>query len=132
MAMKSPLRLVREVCDDELASGVIERAHHRDFLGLSGRWHAQIRASPGPGAGEIGMRQSFALVGEQKDDVARLGLRLAQLEPQADAVDGVFVLTPFQRVARTAQAEPPHMGCIQSSSIISAFVHAPLAFGSEA
>jgi hypothetical protein len=30
------------------------------------------------------------------------------------------------------QKGPPHMGCIQSSSIISAFVHAPLAFGSEA
>ena len=53
------------------------------------------------------MGESFALVGEQKDDVASLGLRLAQFEPQADAVDGVFVLTPFQRVARTAKAEPP-------------------------
>ena len=34
-------------------------------------------------------------------------LRLAQFEPQAAAVDGVFVLTPFQGVARTAKAEPP-------------------------
>jgi hypothetical protein len=40
-----------------------------------------------------------------------------------------------QATARAADRlifRPPHMGCIQSSSIISAFVHAPLAFGSEA
>jgi hypothetical protein len=53
------------------------------------------------------MGESFALVGEQKDDVAGLGLRLAQFEPKADARDGVLVLTPFQRVARAAKAEPP-------------------------
>jgi hypothetical protein len=53
------------------------------------------------------MGESFALVGEQKDDVASPGLRLAQLEPQADAIDGVFVLTPFQGVARATKAKPP-------------------------
>ena len=90
--------------DDELAPGVVERAHHRDLLSLSGRRHAQIRAAPGPGAGEIGMGESFALVGEQKDDIAGLGLRLAQVEPQADAVDGVFVLTPFPFWRRTFES----------------------------
>jgi len=71
---------------------VVERTDHGDLP----RRHAQVRASLGPGVGKIGMGESFALVGEQKDDVAGLGLRLAQLEPQADGIDGVFVLTPFQ------------------------------------
>ena len=50
------------------------------------------------------MGESFALVGEQKDDIAGLGLRLAQVEPQADAVDGVFVLTPFPFWRRTFES----------------------------
>jgi hypothetical protein len=65
--------------DDELALCVVERAHHRDLLGLSGRRHAQIRAAPSPGASQIGMGESFALVGEQKDDVAGLGCALRRL-----------------------------------------------------
>jgi hypothetical protein len=93
--------------DDKLALCAIERADHGDLLGLSGRRHAQIRAALGPGAGEIGMGESFTLVGEQKDDVASLGLRLAQFEPQSNAIDGVFVLTPFQGVPRATEAKPP-------------------------
>jgi hypothetical protein len=86
--------------DDERSLGGVERADHGDLLGLPRRRRAQVGAPLGPGAGEVGMGESFALVGEQKHDVASLGLRLAQLEPQADAIDGVVVLTPFQGVAR--------------------------------
>jgi len=32
---------------------------------------------------------------------------LRSFEPQTDALDGVFVVTAFQRVARTAKAESP-------------------------
>jgi hypothetical protein len=52
------------------------------------------------------MGESFALVG-QKDDAASLGLRLAQFEPQPNAIDGVFVPTPFQGVPRATEAKPP-------------------------
>jgi hypothetical protein len=51
--------------------------------GLPRRRHAQVRATLGPGAGEIGMCQGLALIAEQEHDVAGLGLRLAQLEPRA-------------------------------------------------
>ena len=39
--------------------------------------------------GQIGMRQRLALVGEEEHDIAGLRLRLAQRQPEADAVDGV-------------------------------------------
>jgi hypothetical protein len=42
------------------------------------------------------MGQRLALVGEEKHDIAGLGLRLAQREPQAHAVDGVGVLAALQ------------------------------------
>ena len=63
--------------DDELALGPSERAHHGHLLGLPRRWHAQVRSTLGPRAGEIGMRQGLTLIGEQKHKVAGLGLRLA-------------------------------------------------------
>src|SRR5271165_5243079 len=90
---------------DEVASGVIERSHHRDLLGLAGRRHPQVGATLGPGSGEIGMRQRLALVGEEKHDVAGLRLRLAQRQPEADAIDGVGVLAALQGVARPTPAE---------------------------
>jgi hypothetical protein len=46
---------------DELARAVIERAHHRDLVGLARRRHAQIGAALGPGAAEIRCR-SFYLI----------------------------------------------------------------------
>src|SRR5580700_774732 len=63
---------------DEPASGVIERSHHRDLLGLTGRRNAQIGATLGPSSGQIGMGQGLALVDEEQHDVAGLRLRLAQ------------------------------------------------------
>jgi hypothetical protein len=44
------------------------------------------------------MRQRFALIGVKQHNIARFGLRFAQLLPQADAVDFSRVLAPFQRV----------------------------------
>jgi hypothetical protein len=66
--------------DDQLALGVIERAHHRDLLRLPWRWNPKVRALLGPGAREIGMRQRLALIGKQQHNVARLGLRLEQFQ----------------------------------------------------
>ena len=92
--MKSVLRLVRRG-DDQFAAEPIERAHHGDLLRLPGCRHAQVGAPLGPGAGEIRMRQRLALVGEQQNDIAGLGLRLAQFEPQADTIDLVAICRPF-------------------------------------
>ena len=102
--MKSVLRLVRLVCN-ELAGGVIERSHHRNLLGLSWRLHPQIGATLGPGSGQIRMGQRLALVGEQKQDITGLCLRLSQCQPEAHAVDGVGVLAALQGVSRSAPAE---------------------------
>ena len=52
---------------DETASGVIERANQRHFLGLAGRWNAQIGASFCPSARQIGVGQRFAFVAEQQN-----------------------------------------------------------------
>ena len=90
---------------DEPATEVIERSHHCDLLGLAGRRHAQIGAAPGPGSGQIGVGQRLALVGEQEHDIAGLRLRLAQRQPEADAVDGVGVLAALQGVSRPTPAE---------------------------
>ena len=97
--------LGREVVTMSWRVTSIERAHHGDLLGLPGRRHAQVRAALGPGAGEIGMRQRFALIAVEQHDVAGLGLRLAQLEPQSDAIDGVGILTALQRVPGPPPAE---------------------------
>ena len=94
---------------DQLARGPVERAEHRHLLGLPGRWNAQIRAPLGPGLGEIGMGERFGFIAEQKHDIARLGLRLQQLEAQAGAVDGVGILAALQRVPRPAPAETPFL-----------------------
>jgi hypothetical protein len=53
------------------------------------------------------MCQRLALVGEQENDVAGLGLGLTQLEAQADAIDLVRDLPTFQRVPRPPKSEPP-------------------------
>jgi hypothetical protein len=51
------------------------------------------------------MRQRFAIVGEEKHNIAGLRLRLAQRQPQAHAVDGGGVLPALQDVSRPAPAE---------------------------
>jgi hypothetical protein len=91
--------------DDELARDVIERPQHRDLLGLPRRRHAQVRPRLRPGAGEIGMGQRLALVAVEKNDVARLGLLLAQLQAQAYPVHLAFRLTSLQRVPGPPPAE---------------------------
>ncbi len=90
---------------DELARDVIERAHHRHLLGLSRRRHAQVGAALGPRPGEIGMRQRLAFVAVEQNDVAGLGLRLAQLEAKSHALDLGGNLAAFQRVPRPPPAE---------------------------
>ena len=51
------------------------------------------------------MGQRLAFIGEEKHDIAGLGLRLAPREPQAHAVDAVGVLAALQGVPRPAPAE---------------------------
>ena len=84
--------------NDELARDVIERAQHRDFLGLSRRRHAQIRARLRPCAGEIGMRQRLALVAVEQNNVTRFGLPFTQLQTQADPLHLARCLARLQRV----------------------------------
>ncbi len=90
---------------DEPAFYMIERAQHGDFLGLPWRRHAQIGAALGPRTRQIGMRQCLALVAVEENDIAGLGLRLAQLEPEPNALDLGCDLASLQRVPRTPPAE---------------------------
>ena len=83
---------------NEPACDVIERAHHGHFLGLTRRRHAQIGAAFGPRTRQIGMRQRLALVAIEENDIAGLGLGLAQLEPEPNALDLSRDLPPLQRV----------------------------------
>ena len=55
------------------------------------------------------MRQRLALIGEQQNDIAGLGLDLAQLQPQAHAVDSLRVLPVLQRVPGPSPAETPFL-----------------------
>ena len=64
--------LVGLVCTIVDACG-IERAEHRDLLGLSRRWNAQVCDALGPSAGETRMRQRLALVAVEQNDVAGVG-----------------------------------------------------------
>src|SRR6266436_5164926 len=91
--------------DDQLSLQPVERTHHGDFLRLPGCGNAQIGTPLGPGTGEIGMRQSLALVSVNQHDVAGPGLCPAQLQSQADAVDLGGDLAALQRVSRPAPAE---------------------------
>jgi hypothetical protein len=86
--------------DDELSREVIERPQHRDLLGLSRCRYAQVRARLCPYAGEIGMRQRFALVAVEENNVACFGLLFAQLRTQADPIHLARCLACFQRVPR--------------------------------
>src|ERR1700730_18192463 len=93
--------------NDEFASRGIEHAHHRHLPRLSRRGDTQIGASFGPGVREVGMGQRLRLIAIQQNDIARPGLLAPYLETQSDAIDLVRVLAAFQRVPRTAPAEPP-------------------------
>ena len=91
--------------DEQLARDMIERANHRDLFGLSRSRHAQVGAALGPGARQIRMRQGLAFVAIKQNDVAGLGLGLAQLEAQPHAVDLAGHLAAFQRVPGPPPAE---------------------------
>ena len=93
--MKSLLRLVGLVCTDQLAREMIERADHRHFFGLSRRRHAQIGAALGPRP-RPDRYVGLTLVAIKQDDVAGLGLGLAQLKAQAHARDLAGDLATFQ------------------------------------
>jgi hypothetical protein len=53
------------------------------------------------------MRQRLALVSEQENEIAGLGLGFAQLEPQTDAIDLVCDLATLQRVPQPPETESP-------------------------
>ena len=58
------------------------------------------------------MGQGFALVAEQQHEITGFGLGFAQLQAEADAIDGGGVLPALQRVPRPAPAEL----CLRSPS----------------
>jgi hypothetical protein len=91
---------------DEFPGHGVERPHHRHFAPLAGSGDTQIGASFDPGMGEIRMGQGLGLIGIQQHDIAHPGLLAAQSKTRPDTVDLVRVLPPFQRVTRTAPAEP--------------------------
>ncbi len=97
--------LARAGLDDELTRAVIERAEHRNLLGLSGSRYAQVGAGFGPCSCEIRMGQRLALVAIEQHDVAGFGLTLAQLQAQADPIDLAGDLPPFQGVPGPPPAE---------------------------
>src|SRR5271167_3755860 len=105
MGDKVAATLCRTGVHDESACDVIKRTQHRDLLGLARRRHTQVCPGLCPGAGEIGMRQRLALVAVEQNDVARLGLLLAQLQTQAGSFDLGGDLASLQRVPRPAPAE---------------------------
>src|SRR3984893_9562440 len=92
---------------DEFAGRRVQYAHHRHLSRLPRGGDTQIGASFGPDVGEIRMRQRLGLVAIQQNDIAGPCLLTPYLETQSDAVDLVRVLAAFQRVPRTAPAEPP-------------------------
>src|ERR1700691_1914109 len=89
----------------QLARDMIERSDHRHFLGLSRRRHSQVRTALGPCARQIRVCQGLALVAIKENDVAGLGLGLAQLKAQPHALDLAGALADFQRVAGPPPAE---------------------------
>ncbi len=100
--MKSLLRLV-ELVHDQLAREMIERADHRHFLACPAG--TQIGAALGPRPRQIRVRQGLTLVAIKQDDVAGLGLGLAQLKAQAHARDLAGDLATFLGVPRPPRAE---------------------------
>src|SRR5271166_6438315 len=89
----------------QLARDMIERSDHRHFFGLSRRRHSQVRTALGPCARQIRVGQGLALVAIKEDDVAGLGLGLAQLKAQPHALDLAGALAAFQRVPGPPPAE---------------------------
>jgi hypothetical protein len=66
------------------------------FFGLSRRRHAQVRAALGRCAGQIRMCQGLALVAITENDVAGLGLRLAQLKASLTRTISPALWRPFR------------------------------------
>ena len=97
--------LCRAGMHNEFASDVLERAQDRHLLRLSWCRHSQIGSRLGPGTGEIGVRQCFALIAVEQDNVTRFGLLFPQLQTQPDAFDLGRDLTSLQRVPRPPPTE---------------------------
>ena len=72
--------LVFACMHDKFAGRVIERAQYRDLLRLPRRGNAQIRSRFRLGASEVGMRQSFALVAVEQNDVASTSLLFKKMQ----------------------------------------------------
>lgn len=93
--------------DDQLVGGTVEKAEQRPLARLAGRLDPQIGAAPGPGAGEIGVRESLRLVAVQQDNIAGPGLLSEQAQAQTRAIDRLGVLPARQGMARPAPGEAP-------------------------
>ena len=99
MGDEAAAALGRAGMHDEPTRDVIERTQHRD-LRLSRCGNTQIRPCLGPDAGEIGMRQRLALVTIEQNNIAGLGLPLAQAQTQTNPFDLGRDLSFLQRVPR--------------------------------
>ncbi len=104
--MKSLDRLVVLVCTDQLARDRIKRADHRHFFWPVPAW-ATRRSAPrlADCARQIRVCQGLALIAIEENDVAGLGLGLAQLKAQLHALDLAGALAAFQRVPGPPPAE---------------------------
>ena len=74
------------------------------FLACPAR-NAQVGAAFSPRTRQIRMRQRLALVAIEENDIAGLGLGLAQLKPEPNALDLSRDLPPLQRVPRPPPPE---------------------------
>ena len=80
----------------------------RDVMENGG--HAQVRAALGPRTRQIRVRQGIALIAIEENDVAGLGLGLAQLKAQPHALDLAGALAAFQRVPAGAAVSGSFFG----------------------
>jgi hypothetical protein len=96
--------LGRAPMHDQATAGMVERSQKRQLSRLPGCRHAQVGAALGPGMRQIGMGQRFGLVLRQQHDIAGLGLQLQDFEAEAEAVDGVGVLSSEQAMTRATPA----------------------------
>jgi hypothetical protein len=84
----------------------IKGPEHRPLFRLAGRLDAQVRSTPGPAAGQIGMRERLGFVEEHQIDRTRRGLGFQVDEPLAARLDRRCILAPFEGMAWATEGKP--------------------------
>lgn len=77
------------------------------LAGLARCFDAKVRSLLGPWVRKIGMGPRLGLIAKKQHDVAGCGLLRQKLQPQSAALEGVFVLACFERVARALSSKAP-------------------------